>query len=197
MADGLDLRNARILLCNDDGIHAQGIAVLERIARSIADDVWIVAPETEQSAASHSLTIHRPLRLREMARQRFAVDGTPTDCALLAVKHVLKGALPTLVLSGVNHGSNLAQDIGYSGTVAAAIEATIALHARIGKTPVHVKRDVAGFVGLHIAASPELAFTVDGWFGKIRFENGPFSGPAQTTRRETVQNIRLGLVFRY
>jgi 5'-nucleotidase len=125
MADGLDLRNARILLCNDDGIHAQGIAVLERIARSLADDVWIVAPETEQSAASHSLTIHRPLRLREMASQRFAVDGTPTDCALLAVKHVLKGALPTLVLSGVNHGSNLAQDIGYSGTVAAAIEATL------------------------------------------------------------------------
>lgn len=125
MADALDLRGARILLCNDDGIHAQGIAVLERIARSITDDVWVVAPETEQSAASHSLTIHRPLRLREFGPKRFAVDGTPTDCALLAVKHVMRESLPTLVLSGVNHGSNLAQDIGYSGTVAAAIEATL------------------------------------------------------------------------
>jgi len=121
----LDLRNARILLSNDDSIHAEGFAALERIARSLSDDVWVCAPETEQSGAGHSLTIHRPLRLRQVAEKRFAVDGTPTDCVLLAINHVLAGRPPDLVLSGVNHGRNAADDVTYSGTIAAAMEATL------------------------------------------------------------------------
>jgi 5'-nucleotidase len=121
----LDLARARILLSNDDGVHAEGIATLERIARTLTDDVWVCAPETEQSAASHSLTIHRPLRVRKLDEKRYAVDGTPTDCVLLAFRHLFKDAKPTLVLSGVNHGENLADDITYSGTVAAAMEATL------------------------------------------------------------------------
>ena len=113
----LDLSKARILLSNDDGIHAPGLEVLEKIARTLSDDVWVVAPETEQSGASHSLTLHRPLRMRQMGERRFAVDGTPTDCVLLAINHILKDRKPDLVLSGVNHGSNLGEDVTYSGTI--------------------------------------------------------------------------------
>lgn len=99
--------------------------MLEKIARTLSDDVWVVAPETEQSGASHSLTLHRPLRMRQMGERRFAVDGTPTDCVLLAINHILKDRKPDLVLSGVNHGSNLGEDVTYSGTIAAAMEATL------------------------------------------------------------------------
>jgi len=116
----------RILLSNDDGIDAPGIAVLERIARTLSDDVWVVAPEHEQSAASHSLTIRRPLRIRQAGPRHFAVDGTPTDAVLLGVNHILANdRKPDLVLSGINRGANLGEDVTYSGTVAAAMEATI------------------------------------------------------------------------
>jgi len=121
----VDLRGTRILVSNDDGIHAPGIAVLERIARSLTDDVWVVAPEQEQSGASHSLTMHRPLRLKQVGDRRYTVDGTPTDCVLLAINHLLADHRPTLVLSGVNHGSNLGEDVTYSGTIAVAMEATL------------------------------------------------------------------------
>ncbi len=121
----IDLAGARLLLTNDDGIAAEGLAVLEEVARSLTDDVWVVAPETEQSGAGHSLTIHRPLRLRQLDAQRFAVDGTPTDCVLLALNHIMSGDRPALVLSGINRGSNVGEDVTYSGTVAAAMEATL------------------------------------------------------------------------
>lgn len=114
----------RILLTNDDGIHAEGLRVLEGIARSLSDDVWIVAPETDQSGLAHSLTLSDPLRLRKISDKHFAVRGTPTDCVIMGIRHVLKGK-PDLILSGVNAGSNLADDVTYSGTIAAAIEGTI------------------------------------------------------------------------
>src|SRR6056297_3591568 len=117
-------RPMRILLTNDDGITAEGFAVLERIAAELSDDVWVCAPETEQSATSHSLTIHRPLRLRELDDRRFAVDGTPTDCVLIAVRQAMDRP-PDLVLSGVNRGWNAGEDITYSGTVAGAMEGTL------------------------------------------------------------------------
>jgi 5'-nucleotidase len=120
-----DLSHARILVSNDDGIHAHGLSVLERIARQISDDVWVVAPEIEQSGASHSLTMHRPLRLKAIGEKRFTVDGTPTDCVLLAVNHLMRDRRPTLMLSGINHGQNLGEDVTYSGTIAAAMEATL------------------------------------------------------------------------
>lgn len=121
----IDLARARILISNDDGIDSPGIALLERIARELSPDVWVVAPEQEQSGASHSLTTRRPLRLHEAGAQRYAVDGTPTDCVMLAVKHLLRDHPPDLVLSGINEGSNMGEDLTYSGTVAAAIEATL------------------------------------------------------------------------
>src|SRR5229473_1076171 len=126
MADGhIDLASCRILISNDDGIASPGLKVLEAIARDLSDEVWVVAPEQEQSGASHSLTTRRPLRMREVARRRYAVDGTPTDCVLIAVKRLLRDRLPDLVLSGINAGSNLGEDLTYSGTVAAAMEATL------------------------------------------------------------------------
>lgn len=121
----LDLANARILVTNDDGINAPGLGVLERVARGFSDDVWTVAPETEQSGAGHSLTLSRPLRHRQLAERRHAVDGSPTDCVLFAINQVLAGHLPDLVLSGVNRGGNLGEDVTYSGTIAAAMEATL------------------------------------------------------------------------
>lgn len=114
----------RILLTNDDGIHAEGLAVLERIARTISDDVWVVAPETDQSGLAHSLTLSEPLRLRKIDERHFALRGTPTDCVIMGVRHVLPEP-PDLILSGVNAGANIADDVTYSGTVAGAIEGTL------------------------------------------------------------------------
>src|SRR6266700_8318361 len=126
MADGhIDLDRCRILIAKDDGIASPGIKVLEAIAHDLSSDVWVVAPELEQSGASHSLTTRRPLRISEVARQRYAVDGTPTDCVLIAVKRLLREQPPDLVLSGINAGSNVGEDLTYSGTVAAAMEAIL------------------------------------------------------------------------
>ena len=115
----------RILVTNDDGIQAHGIKVLEQVARSLSDDVWVVAPETNHSGAGHSLTLRRPLRWRQVSERHIAVDGTPTDCVLLALQKLVPPPRPTLVLSGVNHGANLADDVTYSGTIAAAMEAVL------------------------------------------------------------------------
>lgn len=114
----------RILITNDDGIHATGLRVLERIARELSDDVWVVAPETDQSGKAHSLSLSDPLRLRKISDRHFAVRGTPTDCVIMGVRHILP-AKPTLVLSGVNRGANVADDVTYSGTIAAAMEGTL------------------------------------------------------------------------
>jgi 5'-nucleotidase len=114
----------RILLSNDDGINAPGLKALEAIADALSDDVWVVAPESEESGASRKLTLTQPLRLRELSERRYAVQGTPTDCVLLGVTHVLKDQRPNLILSGVNRGSNIADDVTYSGTIAAAMEGT-------------------------------------------------------------------------
>jgi 5'-nucleotidase len=118
-------RPLRILVSNDDGIHAPGLKTAEKIAKALSDDVWVIAPETEQSGASHSLTLSRPLRVRAISKKRFAVDGTPTDCVMMGMLHVMKDEPPDLVLSGVNRGSNIADDVTYSGTIAAAMEGTV------------------------------------------------------------------------
>jgi 5'-nucleotidase len=114
----------RLLLTNDDGIHAPGLKALENIAKALSDDIWIVAPEAEQSGASHSLTLNMPLRIREVSDQKFAVQGTPTDCVMMGLKHIMRDRPPDLVLSGVNRGGNIADDVTYSGTIAGAMEGT-------------------------------------------------------------------------
>ncbi len=115
----------RILCTNDDGIHAPGLKVVEEIARALSDDVWIVAPELDQSGVSHSLSLNDPIRLREVGPRHFAVRGTPTDCVIMGARHILGDTRPDIVLSGVNRGRNVAEDVVYSGTIAGALEGTI------------------------------------------------------------------------
>ncbi len=115
----------RILITNDDGIHSEGLDACAEIARALSDDVWIVAPEFDQSGVSHSLSLNDPLRLRQIEERRFAVKGTPTDCIIMGARHILNGKGPDLVLAGVNRGRNAGEDVIYSGTVAGAVEGTI------------------------------------------------------------------------
>lgn len=135
----------RILLTNDDGIHAPGLDVLEKIARQFSDDVWIVAPAEEQSGAGHSLTLSRPVRLRQHGERRFAVSGTPTDAVMMALRKVLPGK-PDLLLSGVNRGANLGDDVTYSGTVSAAIEGALAGIRSIALSQVYEKEGMGDAV---------------------------------------------------
>jgi 5'-nucleotidase len=115
----------RILVTNDDSIHAPGLKIAEKIARALSDDVWVVAPESDQSGVSHSLSLNDPLRLRTISDRHFAVKGTPADCVIMGVRSILADKKPDLIISGVNRGQNIAEDIIYSGTVAGAMEGAI------------------------------------------------------------------------
>lgn len=128
----------RILVTNDDGIHARGLEVAEAIARQFSDDVWVIAPSEEQSGAGHSLTLNRPLRLHAHGARRFSVSGTPTDSVMMALLEVLDGP-PDLILSGVNRGANLGEDVTYSGTIAAAMEGALAGIRSIALSQVYAR----------------------------------------------------------
>ena len=164
MPEPIDLSRARILVSNDDGIDAPGIKVLEEVARALSDDVWVVAPESEQSAVAHSLTIRRPLRIRKIGEQRYTVDGTPTDSVLLGVRQLLNEKRPDLVLSGINRGSNLGDDVTYSGTVAAAMEG-----AMLGIPSIALSQHITGEgpikwdTGRHWAPAVIRRLAAEGW----------------------------------
>ncbi|KND57309.1 5-nucleotidase SurE [Candidatus Burkholderia verschuerenii] len=111
----------RVLLTNDDGINAPGLAVLEAVAAELAHEVWVIAPEHDQSGTSHSISLHSPLRVSRQGERRYGVQGTPGDCVVMAVRHIMKDAPPALVLSGINRGANLGVETMFSGTVGAAI----------------------------------------------------------------------------
>lgn len=143
----------RILLTNDDGISAPGLAVLEAIAQTLSDDIWIVAPAEEQSGAGHSLTLSRPLRIRQIDERRFCVSGTPTDAVLLALGKIMGDAKPDLILSGVNRGANLGDDVTYSGTVAAAMEGTLAGINSIAMSQVYAQQGLGDDVSFASAAT--------------------------------------------
>ncbi len=132
----------RILLTNDDGIHAPGMQVLEGIARQFSDDIWICAPAEEQSGAGHSLSLHQPVRLHRHGEKRFSVRGTPTDAVNLALRVVLDRQ-PDVILSGVNRGANLGDDVTYSGTVSAALEGALAGIRSIALSQVYARADAA------------------------------------------------------
>jgi 5'-nucleotidase len=130
----------RILVTNDDGIHAPGLAALERIARALSDDVWVCAPQEEQSGAGHSLTLSRPVRLRRHDARRFSVSGTPTDAVMMALGKLMADTPPDLILSGVNRGANLGDDVTYSGTVSAAIEGALAGIRSVALSQVYARQ---------------------------------------------------------
>lgn len=152
----------RVLLSNDDGVHAEGLRALA--AAFDGDEVWVVAPDREQSASSHAISLHRPLRMVEVAPRWYAVDGTPTDAAYMGLNLVLKDARPDVVVSGVNHGPNLANDVLYSGTVAAAMEAALlgvhAIAVSLAGPPPHAFGDAARFAAAlarRVVAAPPPA----------------------------------------
>lgn len=135
----------RILVTNDDGIDSDGLQALRRIALQLSDDVWVVAPQQNQSGASHSLSLHEPLRMTEIDDRTYAVRGTPTDAVIMGVRHVMKDQRPDLVLSGVNRGQNIAEDVTYSGTIAAAFEGTL-----IGIRSFALSQAYGGPAGRHV-----------------------------------------------
>jgi 5'-nucleotidase len=170
----------RILLTNDDGIHAEGLACLERIARTLSDAVWVVAPETDQSGFAHSLSISEPLRLRKIGEKHFAVRGTPTDCVIMGVRKVMPEP-PDLILSGVNSGANLADDVTYSGTVAGAMEGTMLGIRSVALSQAYNVQDGARLVPWETveALAPALLQRLlkidlpDGTFLNVNFPNCP------------------------
>lgn len=115
----------RVLLTNDDGVEAKGLAVLAEVAARLAQEVWVVAPEHDQSGVSRAVSLHAPLRVYPRGARRFAVAGTPSDCVILALRHLMLDSPPDLVLSGINRGANIGDEIAYSGTVSAALTARL------------------------------------------------------------------------
>ncbi|MDB5676530.1 MAG: 5(3)-nucleotidase/polyphosphatase [Sphingomonas bacterium] len=143
----------RILLTNDDGYHAPGLKVLEDIAATLSDDVWVVAPAEEQSGAGHSLTLSRPVRVRRHGEKRYAVAGTPTDAVMMALARLMKDSPPDLILSGVNRGANLAEDVTYSGTVSAAMEGALAGVRSIALSQVYAREGMGDSVPFAAASA--------------------------------------------
>jgi 5'-nucleotidase len=143
----------RILLTNDDGYHAPGLKVLGAIAATLSDDIWVIAPAEEQSGTGHSLTLTRPLRIRRFTERRFAVAGTPTDAVMLALAQIMKDSPPDLILSGVNRGANLAEDVTYSGTVSAAMEGALAGVRSIALSQLYDREGMGDSVPFDTAAA--------------------------------------------
>jgi len=167
----------RILIANDDGINAPGLAVMERIARTVTDDVWVVAPDFERSGASRSVSLAEPIRVNKIADKRFSLlRGTPTDCVVMAFDQLMDQVPPTLVLSGVNRGSNLAEDMTYSGTVAAAMEAaqygirSIAM-SQVFELGADVRWQTAEEYGPRVVESLLALETPPGVFHNVNFPN--------------------------
>lgn len=178
----------RVLVTNDDGIHAPGLSVLSDIAHAISDDVWIVAPESEQSGASHSLTLHVPLRMRQVEERKFAVLGTPTDCVLMGVIEILKDRRPDLVLSGVNRGANVADDVTYSGTVAGAMEGTALGIPSVALSQAHIAGNVPWDTARRFGAPLLRHLLKAGWSREVLLNvNFPPVPPAD------VRGVRAGV----
>jgi 5'-nucleotidase len=189
----------RILIVNDDGIDAPGIVLLEEIARGFTDDVWVVAPDEERSGAGHSLSLTYPIRLRQRDARHFAVKGTPTDCALLGVYELMPDRRPDVLLSGINRGPNLAEDITYSGTASAAIEG-----AMLGIPSISLSQIITYQSEIHWGTSRKYAPIVieqllrmkwrPGTFVNVNFPNCP--PEAVTGIRVTRQGLRPAGTFR-
>ena len=143
----------RILITNDDGVNAAGLQSLLKIARELSDDIWIVAPSEEKSGAGHSLTLSHPVRIRKHGDKHYSVTGTPTDCVMLAVGEIMRDHRPDLILSGVNRGANLGDDVTYSGTVSAAMEGTLAGIRSIALSQVYARERAGDNVSFAAAQS--------------------------------------------
>ncbi len=146
----------RVLLTNDDGIAAPGLAVLEQVAASLAREVWVVAPAHDQSGTSHSLSLHAPLRIETMGARRFSVQGTPADCVVLGVRHLMRDAAPDMILSGVNRGANLGVETVFSGTVGAAMTGLLLGIPSIALSQAFEDRDAVPWPTAAALAGPSI-----------------------------------------
>jgi 5'-nucleotidase len=193
------LSDHRVLIVNDDGVEARGIKLLEEIAREFTDDVWVVAPDEEKSGFSHSISMTVPIRVRKIDDHHFAVKGTPTDCALLAIYEFMGARAPTVLLSGINRGANLAEDITYSGTAAAAMEGALLGIRSVALSQVFALGGPVHWATARRFAPPVLARLLScewepGTFVNVNFPDAPPEnvGPA----RVTTQGRRLPGSFR-
>src|SRR5919106_1331153 len=157
----------RILLTNDDGVNAAGLKLLEKIARTFWDDVWIVAPTEEQSGAGHSLTLSYPVRLRKLGERRFCVTGTPTDAVMMAIAWIMKDLPPDLILSGINRGANLGEDVTYSGTVSAAMEGALAGIPSIALSQSYSREGLGDTPGREKIAEADRFATAQAWADEV------------------------------
>jgi 5'-nucleotidase len=189
----------RILLANDDGINAPGLEVLEAIAAELSDDVWVVAPESEQSGAGRSISLSHPLRMRELGPRRFAVEGTPADSVLMGVRHIMPD-VPDLILSGVNRGQNIADDVTYSGTIAAAMEGTalgirsMALSQTYGIVGRNVPWDTGRSLGAQVVKDLMQTRAEPGVLLNINFPDcdaGDVKGVQYTRQGQRDQNLLM------
>jgi 5'-nucleotidase len=192
-------RNHRALLVNDDGIDSAGIKLLEDLVREFTDDIWVVAPDEEKSGFSHSISMTIPIRLRKIDDRHFAVKGTPTDCVLLAIYELMGDQPPTVVISGINRGANLAEDITYSGTAAAAMEGALLGVRSIALSQVFTIGSVTHWDTARQHAPPVLStlLTCDwepGSFVNVNFPDTPPEGVSGS--RVTTQGRRLPGSFR-
>ena len=169
----------RILITNDDGVHAHGLKVLEAIANKLGGEGYVVAPESDQSGVAHSLSLNNPMRLREVGPRHFAVQGTPTDCVIMGVRRLLLDTPPDLILSGVNRGQNVAEDVTYSGTIAAAMEGallgipSIALSQAYGAGREKVEWDCAATLGPQAVERILAAGVPEGMLVNVNFPACP------------------------
>ena len=157
----------RILLTNDDGVNAAGLKVLEKIAREFSEDIWIVAPTEEQSGAGHSLTLTVPVRLRKLGDRRFCVTGTPTDAVMMAIAWIMKDSPPDLILSGVNRGANLGEDVTYSGTVSAAMEGALAGIPSIAFSQAYSREGMGDTPGKEKISEADRFATAEAWADEV------------------------------
>ncbi len=188
------LREHRVLLVNDDGIEAQGLKLLEEIVRGFTDDIWVVAPDEEKSGFSHSISMTIPIRVRKIDERHFAIKGTPTDCALLAIYEFMGDKKPTVLLSGINRGANLAEDVTYSGTAAAAMEGALLGVRSIALSQVFTIGGPVHWDTARRYATPILQklLTCDWQPGSFVSVNFPDTAPDKVTgTRVTTQGRRL------
>jgi 5'-nucleotidase len=180
----------RVLLTNDDGISAPGLAVLEEVAATLAREVWVVAPELDQSGTSHSITLHSPLRINPQGERRFSVLGTPGDCVAMALRHIMLDAPPDLILSGINRGANLGVETVFSGTVGAAMTGMLLGVPSIALSQMFSKRDAVPWdTSRRFAADVIRRLLAAGWQRdaclNVNFPpvSADEAGPLQVTRQ--------------
>ncbi|EWY39596.1 5'-nucleotidase [Skermanella stibiiresistens SB22] len=186
----------RVLLTNDDGIGEPGLNILEEVAATLAREVWVVAPEHDQSGTANSISLHQPIRVRERGPLRYSVNGTPADCILMGVQHLMADQKPDLVLSGINAGANLGDDVAYSGTVAGAMTALFLGIPGIALSQSYRERkNVPWATATHWAPTVIRSLTAGGWPGDLCYNvNFPDVEPDRVSGMEAARQGEGGIL---